>query len=59
VRPREITTSRVIMITGIGDHHRLEWPITFTGMRNERGTFATSRPAPAGWLSSAPHARPR
>jgi hypothetical protein len=24
---------RVITITGIGDHLRPEWPITFTGMR--------------------------
>lgn len=36
VRRLEITTSRVITITGIGDHHRLELPITFTGMRTCR-----------------------
>ncbi|MGA8760886.1 MAG: hypothetical protein WB611_32070 [Stellaceae bacterium] len=24
----------VITITGIGDHLRAEWPITFTGMRS-------------------------
>jgi hypothetical protein len=26
----------VIMITGIGDHLRPEWPITITGMRTPR-----------------------
>jgi hypothetical protein len=26
----------VITITGIGDHLRPEWPITITGMRNQR-----------------------
>jgi hypothetical protein len=28
-----IGASRTITITGIGDHHRPEWPITFTGIR--------------------------
>jgi len=32
----------VITITGIGDHLRLEWPITITGMRIMRRCLAGS-----------------
>jgi len=30
---RENIASRTITITGMGDHHRPEWPITITGIR--------------------------
>jgi hypothetical protein len=34
ITPGELTPMiSVITITGIGDHIRPEWPITFTGMR--------------------------
>jgi len=30
-----VQASRVITITGIGDHDRLDWLITMTGFRNK------------------------
>jgi hypothetical protein len=32
----EVNAAPSITITGIGDHHRKEWPITFTGIRKVR-----------------------
>jgi hypothetical protein len=44
-----------ITITGIGDHHRPEWPITFTGIRNNRFILVAHR---AGldppWMEQVP-----
>jgi hypothetical protein len=45
ITPGELTPMiSVIAITGIGDHLRPEWPITFTGIRKEIGRILiTSR----------------
>jgi hypothetical protein len=42
----------VITITGIGDHLRPDWPITFTGMRSRAGEIEGGM-APEGIIEPA------